>query len=197
MTRKVQIINRRDVFKKFIFRVEEVTLKHETYAGTMSEEKVRLNLDRGDAVAAVIYQPATNEVLFTEQFRYPTYENDEGWLLEIPAGMIRRKEDPAAAIRREVLEETGYTINEVRHLHTFYLSPGGTSERIFLYYASVSANDKTEEGGGVAFEGEDIKAIWLTLPVIEKMIENGEIMDAKTIVGLQWLLTNQPYLNGE
>jgi nudix-type nucleoside diphosphatase (YffH/AdpP family) len=195
--KKVQIINKRNVFQKFIFRVEEIRLRHEKYDGTMSKEMVRLNLDRGDAVAGVIHLTDSDEIVMTEQFRYPTYEKGPGWLLEIPAGMLKQSERPEDAMRRELLEETGYVLLTIEHIGTFYLSPGGTSERIHLYYAGVQAQNRVGKGGGVEHEGEDIRTVLMPVTKLETMLHNHELQDAKTLVGMQWLLANRARLRSE
>jgi ADP-ribose pyrophosphatase len=161
----------------------------------MSDEIVRLNLDRGDSVAALIHLKAEGCFLFTEQFRFATCDRGPGWLLEVPAGMRDGDEEPVLAMKREVLEELGIHVNgPMQHLSTFYLSPGGSSERLYLYYASVEAVDKVEEGGGVKHEGEDIRMV--TLPVADalQLARDGKIADAKTLIALQWFDLHQASL---
>ncbi|MEL7234408.1 MAG: NUDIX hydrolase, partial [Chloroflexota bacterium] len=85
MPEKVEIITREEVFNKAIFRVEQATLRHEKYDGSMSEEISRLNLDRGDSVAAVIHIEETDEIILIEQFRFSTYDRGPGWIIELPA----------------------------------------------------------------------------------------------------------------
>ncbi len=187
MPKRVEILHKQRLFDKFIFRIDEAQLRFEKYNGQLSEPITRLNLDRGDSAAAVVYDPDSKSVFLTEQFRFSTYEKGPGWLLEIPAGMVETKEDENASIKRELEEEIGYRVTEVRKIMTFYLSPGGTSERIHLFYAKVSSTHKVSQGGGLAAEGEDIRTVKLTLKEALAKIDSGEICDAKTIIGLQWL----------
>src|SRR5882724_6560615 len=134
MPKRVEILNKQEVFHKFIFRVEEVQLRHERYNGKMSDALTRLNLNRGDSVAAVVHDQKANSVILVEQFRYPTYEKGPGWLIELPAGIVSDKENPQKTVQRELMEEIDYEAKKVQHITTFYVSPGGTSERIYLYY---------------------------------------------------------------
>jgi nudix-type nucleoside diphosphatase (YffH/AdpP family) len=194
MPRKLDILSTRTVFKKFIFRIEEARLRHEKYNGTMSKEIIRLNLDRGDAVAAVIHNTEDDTIVLTEQLRYPTQAVTGGWLAELPAGMIRRDEDPAVAMRRELTEETGYVVNALHPINTFFLSPGGSSERVFLFYAAVHTTDKTGAGGGAAKEGEDIRTIYVPVADLPQTLLENRYPDAKTILGIQWFLMNQDKL---
>jgi len=84
------------------------------------------------------------------------------------------------------MEEIGYEAKKVQHITTFYVSPGGTSERIYLYYASVVPKDQTSTGGGLAPEGEDIHILSLKSATRWQKSRSANC-DAKTIIGLQWL----------
>jgi nudix-type nucleoside diphosphatase (YffH/AdpP family) len=186
MNRTVEILQRREVFKKF-FRIEEVTLRHELYNGSMSAEMTRLILDRGDSVAMLLCDPEKQTVLLCEQFRVPTYDKGPGWLLELPAGTLEQGEDAEECARREAMEETGYSVKSFRRITSVYLSPGGSSERIHIFYGEVSMSDRLGAGGGVLAENEDIRLI--SMPVAEAIAKarDGQIQDAKTLIGLQWL----------
>lgn len=184
--RKVIIDRRNRVFDDF-FKIEEAYLRYERFDGTMSPVVRRLNFERGDSVAALLFNSTTKRIVLVNQFKYPTHEKGPGWITETMAGMINEKEDPQSAVRREILEETGYRVRSLEHISTFYLSPGGSSERIILYYAELDDNDKITAGGGLAAENEDITNVELTIEDALEKIENGEIADAKTIIAVYWL----------
>jgi ADP-ribose pyrophosphatase len=186
MTKKVDIQQKRLVFDDK-FKVQEATLQFELFNGSMSDPVRRLVFERGDAAAALIFHRDTQKVLLTNQFRYPTYEKGPGWLYEIVAGSVDEGETPEETIRREIYEEIGYQVHDIFHISTFYLSPGGLSERIVLYYAEVGDADHVSNGGGVAAEHEDIKIVAFTLPDLWHALANNEIQDAKTLIALQWL----------
>src|SRR5262249_28300157 len=90
-----------------------------------------------------------------DQFRVPTLiarrrdnpATTDGWITEAVAGMIAPGETAEQAIIRETLEETGYRINKPELICKFFSSPGGTSERIFLYFSEVSEVDRVGAGG--------------------------------------------------
>ena len=182
MNRTVNIFHRQEVFHEFVFRIDEVRLRHARFDGTMSAEITRLVLNRGDSVAMLLHDAELQVVLLCEQFRLPAYDKGPGWLLEVPAGMVDGDEDPVEAARRESIEETGYAPREFKRIGCVYLSPGGSSERIHLYYAEVSLGDKIAAGGGLVSEGEDIRLV--LMPVAEAIAEarKGEIDDAKTLI---------------
>jgi ADP-ribose pyrophosphatase len=189
--RKVEIESTNRILDDF-FKVDEAYLRHERFDGHMSDRIRRLNFERGDAVAAVIVERQTGDVLLVEQFRYPAYTNGPGWLVETVAGVVGDDEDPETSIRREVLEEMGYRVGELDHIGTFYLSPGGSSERITLFHGEVSAADRIEDGGGVESENEDIRLVRLPRNEIGSALESERFSDAKTIIGLMWLQRERP-----
>lgn len=186
MDRRVRVIQRRNVFDGF-FRIEEVQLEHERYDGSTTGPITRLIFHRGDAVAVLLHDPAKRSVLLCEQFRTPTVDNGPGWLVELPAGVIEHGEDPETCARREMPEETGYEVTTLQRIATIYPSPGGSSERIHIFYAPISFRDDAKQTGGLASEGEDIKL--MTLPDEQAIAQarDGRILDAKTMIALQWL----------
>jgi nudix-type nucleoside diphosphatase (YffH/AdpP family) len=186
MDRRVQILDRQEIFHHF-FRIDEVRLQYERFDGSMSDPVSRLIFDRGDSVAVLPHDPVKRSVLLCEQFRAPTYERGPGWLLEIPAGIVEPGERAEDCARRETEEEIGYSVGTLQWIATVYLSPGGSSERVHIFHAEVSMRDDTRTTGGVVSEGEDIRII--SLPVDEAIAQarGGQILDAKTLIALQWL----------
>ena len=189
--RKVEIQDKHIVFDN-VFKIEEATLRFQKFNGQMSEPVRRLVFERGDSAAALLFNRDAQRVILINQFRYPTYEKGQGWLYEVVAGVIDANEQPEESIRREVREEIGYEANELTHIATFYVSPGGTSERIILFYGEVGDADRVSAGGGLASEHEDIQLVELTLPDLWRALENGDIVDAKTLVAAQWLQHRPP-----
>src|SRR5215475_7340239 len=108
--------------------------------------------------------------------------------METVAGILDEGETPESALKREVLEETGYAVETFEHIGTFYVSPGSSSERIILYYAEVSGQSNVGPGGGLESEGEDIETVELSLDDLERLLRRHSVQDAKTIVAIQWLL---------
>ena len=187
---KVDIISRETVFDDF-FKIEAAMVRYQRFDGQMSPPVRRLNFVRGDSVAAVLYDERGGSVILVNQFKYPTCMHGSGWITELVAGIVSDDEDPASAIRREILEETGYRVESLEHLTTFYVSPGGSSERVWLYLALVDAASKIGAGGGIPSEGEDIEVIEMSLPEAWQAVQQGRIADAKTVVGLMWLAASR------
>jgi ADP-ribose pyrophosphatase len=186
---KVEVINRRRVFDDF-FKVDEARLRFERYDGSMSEEIRRLNFERGDSAAALLVDAKARIVYLVEQFMYSTLAKAGGWLETVAAGMIDEGETPEQAIRREIREEAGFAAERIEPIASFFVSPGGSSERIFLFCALVSDAVRIAAGGGVAAEHEDIKIVALGLDDFLVRLAAGGFADAKTIVAGYWLKDN-------
>jgi nudix-type nucleoside diphosphatase (YffH/AdpP family) len=194
--RKVSIRSRVRLLDDF-FKVDAAEISFERFDGTMTPPVRRLVFERGDSVAAVVFNRDTRRLLFTEQFRFPTVEKGPGWLTEVPAGMVAEGEAPEQALRREIEEEIGYATAGLQHISTFYVSPGGSSERIWLYYAEVSSAGRIGTGAGLAGEHEEIRIVEVSLEEARERLATGEMPDAKTIIGLQWLLARQSLISRE
>ncbi|HEY7297459.1 MAG TPA: NUDIX domain-containing protein [Xanthobacteraceae bacterium] len=186
--RRVEIISRRRLLDDF-FKVEEVRLRFERYDGTMSEPVRRLNFERGDSAAALLIDPRAGVVYLTEQFKYPAYKKAGGWLIDVVAGMLDAGETPEAAVRREIVEESGFEADALEPIATFFVSPGGSSERIHLYCATVRGGPP-RSGGGLASEHEDIKVIAWSFDEFLTKLRAGELQDAKALIAAYWLKDN-------
>lgn len=184
--KKVIIDSKARVFDSF-FKIEEAYLSYEKFDGTMTDYVRRLNFERGDSVAAVVLNVDTQQLILISQFRYPTFEKGPGWTSEVVAGMLPPDAEPETQLRQEILEEIGYQAGDLTHISTFYSSPGGSSERIILYYTEVTNQDKIESGGGLVEEGEDVEIVEIPLSELSSQISSGQIVDLKTLIGLLWL----------
>jgi nudix-type nucleoside diphosphatase (YffH/AdpP family) len=146
----------------------------------------RETYDRGNGVALLLFDAARGTVILTRQFRFPAWVNGcaDGHLIEACAGLLDGN-DPAAAMRREAIEETGYAVNAPRRVFEAYMSPGSVTEKLHFFVAAVDDGDRRHAGGGEAAEGEDIEVLELPLERALAMIGEGAIQDGKTIMLLQ------------
>ncbi|WP_271856165.1 NUDIX domain-containing protein [Patiriisocius marinus] len=183
-----RIIKEELVFDDY-FKIKKATIEHELF-NSKTIEVNRMCFERGDSVAILIYEKETDTLLFTNQFRYPTIKDKDGWILELTAGTIENGEDPVERVKKEVEEEIGYDITKISFINSFFVSPGGTSERILLYYSEVNSADKIFKGGGMKYEKEDIQLVKLKTKEVINHLKNNQFRDAKTIIGLQWFLIN-------
>jgi nudix-type nucleoside diphosphatase (YffH/AdpP family) len=154
----------------------------------------RETYDRGNGATILVHDVERGKVLLTRQFRFPAYVNahPDGMLLEAAAGLLD-DDDPETAIRRETSEELGVTVGELTHVFDVYMSPGSVTECVHFYAAPYRAIDRTGAGGGLADDGEDIEVVELDFADALDMIDDGRIVDGKTIMLLQWAALQGPF----
>ncbi|SEK12044.1 NUDIX domain-containing protein [Paraburkholderia diazotrophica] len=146
----------------------------------------RETYDRGNGATLLLYDPRRRTVVLTRQFRFPAFVNGhDGMLIETPGGLLEEA-SPEERIRAEVEEETGYRVQSVRKIFEAFMSPGSVTEKVYFFVAEYDAGARVGRGGGVIDEGEDIEVLELPLVDALAMVAQGEIMDGKTIMLLQY-----------
>jgi ADP-ribose pyrophosphatase len=161
---------------------------------TIEERGGREVIQSANAVAAVIYDTVKEKYIFVEQTR----PSVEGKTVEVCAGKIDEGENPEEALKREIIEETGYKVDEISHIYDYYSAIGYSTEIISLFYVEVS--EKIGEGGGTD-EHEDITVVEVDdLGFGGNLIfkgENGEmvppyrLIDAKSIMAVNYVEHNR------
>ena len=146
--------------------------------------------DRGNAAVILLYDPERRTVVLTAQFRMPPFQNGYRQLLIEAAAGVLDDADPMRRAIAEAEEETGYTLTDVTKLFQAFISPGSLTEEMHFFAGRYSAAEKTGPGGGHVHEGEDIDVLELPFDDAYAMIADGRIVDAKTIILLQWAKLN-------
>lgn len=124
-----------------------------------------------------MYVNDINEVLLVRQYR-PIFSD---YFLELPGGSRDLGEPIEQSALREFLEETGFNAINIKLMLSIILSIGSSSERVHIFEAeAVEAKASEPEVG--------IEPVWINITEVGKMITQGLIVDAKTIVALQALL---------
>jgi nudix-type nucleoside diphosphatase (YffH/AdpP family) len=194
--RRVDIRSSKRLLDAF-FKIDEYSVSYEQYDGKMSPYYPRLNFERGDAVGVLLYNVDTRSVVLVEQFKLPSLigrrrddpATQDGWITEVMAGMINSAETAERAAIRETLEETGYEIENPELICKFLSSPGGTSERIFLYFAKVSDSRRPgRDEIGVGDENISVKEV--SVNDLFDHLDRGEIDDPKLVIAAYWLKNN-------
>jgi GDP-mannose pyrophosphatase NudK len=151
------------------------------------QSRTREIYDNGNSAVILPYDSDRKTVLLTRQLRLPIFLQDgKAQTLEACAGKLDG-EAPERRIVKEVQEELGYRIANVEHLLELYVSPAAIMEKVVFFTCSYSPANRVSDGGGLKDEGEDIEVVETTLDEAAAMIATGEIIDAKTVVLIQYL----------
>ncbi|WGS00814.1 GDP-mannose pyrophosphatase [Bradyrhizobium sp. ISRA443] len=150
------------------------------------QTQVREVYDRGNGAVLLPYNLKTRTVVLVRQFRYPAFANGyDDLLIEAAAGMLDDAA-PELRIRAEAEEEIGYRLAHVRKVFEAFMTPGAVTEKLHFFVAEYDAAMRAGDGGGLADEGEDIEVLELSIDEALAMISDGRIVDAKTIMLLQY-----------
>ena len=143
--------------------------------------------DNGNSAVVLPYDADRQTVLLTRQLRIPVFLQDGSErTMEACAGKLDG-ENAERRIVKEMQEELGYKITKVQRLFELYVSPAAIMEKIVFFACAYSPADKVSDGGGLKEEGEDIEVVETRLQEAAVMIATGEIVDAKTVVLIQYL----------
>ena len=163
-----QFVDSTKVFSGRVFEVTVDTVREgdKTYVREVVHH-------RGSAVILPAFDDGT--IALVRQYRHPTVK----YMLELPAGGLDDRERPEEAAARELEEELGLVAAKLEKLSEFFVSPGFCAEKMWLYLAT----DLTETARRPE-DDEVIEVVRLPIKRALQMITDGEIEDAKTIIGL-------------
>jgi ADP-ribose pyrophosphatase len=178
------------------FRLDKYRFRQRLFGGGWSKIISREVLDRGGAVALLLYDPDRDAVVLIQQFRLAAMlAGSSGWQIEPVAGLADRAgESEEGVARREAQEEAGLTIDgELIPVHRILPSTGAVTERVSIYCARVDSR-KARGVHGNADEDEDIRVLVKPFREAMRMMRAGEIDNAHCIVALYWLDANRARL---
>jgi len=163
-----RVLNSRQVFDGSVFDVTVDTIQE-------GELIYQRDVVRHPGSAVIVPVFADGTVALVKQYRHPAVR----YLLEIPAGTLDEGEKPEVGAARELEEELGVVAGKMEKLSEFFVSPGFCEEKMWVYLAT----ELTETSQRLD-EDEVIEFVRMTLTEALEMISDGEIEDAKTIIGL-------------
>jgi nudix-type nucleoside diphosphatase (YffH/AdpP family) len=174
MVKKVNIIST-DTLSDNFFPLKKVVFEVEKSNGD-KEEQTREVYHSRNGVTVLLYNKDKKTVVLTQQFRIASYlnKNASGLLIESCAGL---QDDDTAddAIMREIEEETGYKVDNVKKIFELYSTPGAVTEKLHYFIAEYSEDQKISEGGGLDEEGEEIEVLEMPFKEAYLKIETGEL----------------------
>ena len=189
---KFKIIDQQTPYQGF-FRIDVYQFQHELFRGGWTKNVRREIFERGNAVAVLMHDPVTNNVLLIEQFRpgAAIRNPQEAWMLEIVAGIVEAGESTEQVARREAVEEAGCVIESLEHIMDYYPSAGGSTERISLYYAPLDLSGVESGIYGLEHEDEEIRISVVSMSTALEWLKVGRIQASIAVIALQWLALEQ------
>ncbi|MGM0614679.1 MAG: NUDIX domain-containing protein [Pseudomonadota bacterium] len=189
----VELVSR-EVLQQGFFRLEAITLRHRLFEGGWSESMRREVHMRKDAVGVLLYDVVSDALVFVEQFRAGAVDDPlTPWKLEFVAGLVEEGETLENVARREAQEEAGCQVTELKHLHTYYPSPGACNERVTLFCGLI---DSQGMGGihGLEDEHEDIRVHVVSFHDAWELMMQGRLDNAMSLIGMHWLASQRASL---
>jgi len=174
--KRVRVIESKD-----IYRGRVIQLKVDNIIEPGGVKAVREVVHHAGSVV-ILAHASDSRIVMVRQYRYAVRE----CLWELIAGGMEPGEQPLAAARRELLEETGYRAAKCRLLFDFFPSPGILTERMFLVEATGLTQAQAQPD-----PDENLEVGHFSLIQLSKMIRSKEIHDGKTLIGLMWLILHK------
>jgi len=163
------IISRRSIYlgRLIDLGIESVSLPN----GVNTELEIIRHPGGGVALAI----NSANEVCLLRQYRHAA----NGWIWELPGGLIEADEDPLNCAQRELREEAGVEAAHWEPIMSFWSTPGFCTEKLYLFYATELSEVATQRD-----PDEVLEVHWLPLSEALQLCDRGDISDAKTLLGL-------------
>lgn len=185
---KCEILSSEIIFHEFL-KVEKSSVRWEQFEGGMGTASTRYVVRRGDSVGVVPVCAESGRIILVKQFRFPAVRgDDDGYLWEVPAGMVDGDEDTAETAMRELFEEIGLRPESVKPLISYFLSPGLLDEKMHLFHARIEDCTRIQKVGGNPDEQENLLIEGFKPEELKAMIGRGEIIDAKSIAAILYFI---------
>lgn len=164
----MKVISSKELYRCELFWVSE------EHATDPSGFEIHRSIVHHPGSAVMMAVDDRKRILLVRQYRLPARQ----YMWELPAGRLDKGETALQAAKRELTEETGYRAKQWKKLVTFYASPGYVDEKMTIFLAT----DLTE-GKAQPMEDERIETRWFKSKELGQLIDEGKIIDAKTMLG--------------
>ncbi len=162
------------ISSRYVFKGRAVNWRVDDVAEPDGRRTTREVVEHSEVICVVAVD-GDGRLVLVKQYREAIGKD----LIEIPAGGIEPGEDPAAAVRREMAEETGMEPQKLERLGGFYSAPGFCTEYLHLYLATNLVPRRLE-----AEDTAGIEVVRVPPGEVLGLISSGAICDAKSIAGL-------------
>ena len=149
-----------------------ITIGIDVYDLTIEGRKVKREIVKHPGAAAILAFDEKDRIILVRQHRFP-----HGYILEIPAGTLEKREKPIDCAYREIIEETGYEAKKMTKLISYFPSVGYNKEEIHIFVASG-----TKKKFELKLDNDEfITVVKMDIKKLIGMIKSGKIIDSKTI----------------
>ncbi len=168
-----ELLARTTVHKGRIIQVEVDVVK------LPSGHTVDMEIVRHPGSVVLIPIPAPGSIILIRQYCYPI----DRWIWELPAGSLKKGEDPARAAARECEEEIGLVPLSVRRMRSFYPTPGFCDEEM-IFFRCTDLQQPGPDSTAQKDEDEELEPKTFSVEDARRLVVEGEIVDLKTAIGL-------------
>ncbi|KTD17845.1 NUDIX domain-containing protein [Legionella jordanis] len=158
--------------------------------------KGREVVHNADSVLVLIYVPDMDSFLFCQEFRLGVFFNEaqhDPFILEFVSGTIDKHSNPEKTAIKEVHEETGLKIDALEQIALVYKSPGISTEKCYLFYSEFKGQPLTGLHG---LDGEEeIMTTCISRSRVYQLMDEMKIVDATTLLALNWFRCNKEPVN--
>ncbi len=189
-----KVLSNKRAYAGFL-KIDVIEVKRGRFDSDETDTIRREVMERGDAVGIIAYDPMQDLVIVGRELRAGVLLAGEyPFVYSLPAGGINKGEDAVQAADREIGEEAGIPISNLKVAHDrLYVSAGGTSERVTLVFGTVTA-PRESAVLGLPEEHENILRVSMPAKQFFKLAGTREMPDMMTTIGAYWLKAHRPAL---